>query len=65
MTCSDDDGRGARKDERGPADVGVEKTNDEETEDGQTFSEWRVHPRVTPRKDIALQVKSGLHNVSL
>lgn len=55
---SDVHGQGARKDEGDGTDIGGD------TDDEQTFSEWRVHPRVTPRKDMALQVKSGLDNVS-
>lgn len=28
----------------------------QEEKEEEEFSEWRVHPRVTPRKDMALQV---------
>lgn len=49
--------RGTRKGGGAAADVDQEEeTNQEETEDEQEFSEWRVHPRLTPRKDMALQV---------
>ncbi|CAM9674333.1 unnamed protein product, partial [Pylaiella littoralis] len=57
-TSSIDDGQGSRKDEGDATEVGGGTTIEAETEDEQTFSEWRVHPRVTPRKDIALQVIS-------
>eukprot|EP00752_Nemacystus_decipiens_P016546 g14788.t1 len=49
--------RNARKGGRAAADVDREETK-KGTEDEQEFSEWRVHPRTTPRKDMALQVIS-------
>lgn len=38
-------------------DVDRGKANQDESANEHSFSEWRVHPRVTPRKDTALQVK--------
>lgn len=54
-------GQSRRKKSRGNADTGLGtelqgKEEGEEEDDEHKFSEWKVHPRWTPRKDIALQV---------
>lgn len=60
-----DSGRGLGADGGVAVDVGREKANQDETADEQSFSEWKVHPRVTPRKDVALQVrKNGIVKVN-
>lgn len=56
-------GQSSRKKSRGNADTGLatelrgkHEEEGEEEDDEHKFSEWKVHPRWTPRKDIALQV---------
>lgn len=36
-----------------------ERTEGKEAGDGKDYSEWKAHPRLTPRKDLALQVGCG------
>lgn len=56
LASFEDDRRGESKGGGATADVDRGATHQEETGDENEYSEWRVHPRVTPRKDIALQV---------
>ncbi|CAM9417678.1 unnamed protein product [Scytosiphon promiscuus] len=58
-TSAEDHERGAKKDGRqGPTGTGAEAIKQGDTEDEFQFSEWKVHPRMSPRKDLALQVIS-------